>query len=225
MYTEKEIRDKLTLTKNFSPTGNFVAISVTVNDLGQAHHSALIIRYNGINYYYHFDKHDVHLKPFELKLADKVFHKRLEIIDERLIASFLNHCKIIAKTAKPQYGYFYGGSFYENGVYHTDKNLPQLMTCVGFCINVLTGFVEEKNYLEYSDWQVVTNKAEKWFNDFVVELKKKFPKVDVEELRKDFRRIKPSELISSAYFNKLPIRKVQTDSVKVIVEEAFKASV
>lgn len=225
MYTERQIKNNLSVTKNFPTSGNFVGISVTLNDEGQAHHSGLIIAYNGINYYFHYDKKNVLLKQMDLNLADGVFHKKIEIIDERLIASFLNHCKIIEKTAAPKYGYFYGGSYYENGVYHSNQNTPQLMTCVGFCINVLTGFIEEKKYIEFSDWRVVTDKAEKWFNDFVVELEKKFPKLDVTELKKDFRRIKPSELLCSGYFNKIPIRKIQTDQVKPVIENLFKSSV
>lgn len=225
MYTETQIRDNLSLSKSINSTDNFVAITVTLNDLGQASHSGLLISYNKTTYHFHFDTADVLLLQVDLKLAKNVYHKKLEIIDRQLIASFLNHCKIIAKTAMPQYGYFYGGSYYENGIYHSNNNTPQLMSCVGFCINVITGFIEEKKYIEFLDWQPVTDKAEKWFNTFVVELQKKYPKLDVNALKNDFRRIKPSELISSAYFNMLPIRKVQTDQVNLIVEEVFKSSI
>lgn len=225
MYTESQIKNNLSLTKNFLASGNFVGISVTLNEEGQAHHSGLIIGYNGINYYFHYDKQNVLLKQVDLNLADGVYHKKLEIIDERLIASFLNHCKIIEKTASPKYGYFYGGSYYENGIYHSSQNTPQLMTCVGFCINVVTGFIEEKNYIEFSDWQPLTDKAEKWFNDFIIELEKQYSDIDISQLKKEFRRIKPSELISSAYFNSLPVRKIQTDQVKPTIEAVFKSKV
>lgn len=225
MYTKEQIKNNLNLTKNFTSTGNFVALSVTINDLGQAHHSGIIIKYNNIAYYFHYDKSNVLLKEVDLKKADGVFHKKLEIIDEQLIASFLSHCRIIEKTASPQYGYFYGGSYFENGIYHSNSKTPQLMTCVGFCINVITGFIEEKNYIEFADWQPVSDDAEKWFNDFVIELEKKYPNVDILQLKKEFRRIKPSELISSGYFNNLPIRKIQTDQVKPVIEQVFKSSI
>lgn len=225
MYTAERIKNNLNHATYSTSTGDYVAISVTLNEIGQASHSGLVIRYNDLTYYFHYDKRNVLLRQVDLKQAEQVFHKKLDIIDEQLIPSFLSHCKIIESTASPIYGYFYGGSYFENGIYHSNNSSPQLMTCVGFCINVLTGFIEEKNYIEFSDWQPVTDAAEKWFNDFIVELEETHPNVNLGELKKEFRRIKPSELISTGYFNDLPIRKIQTDQIKPVIEQIFKASI
>lgn len=218
MYKQQEIESELITTKTTLSEDDFVAIAVKIDENGLAVHSGLLIKYRNDASFFHFDSQDVLLKEVDLNKADRVFHKELTIIDKKLIPAFINHCKIIKHTAKPTYGYFYSGSYYENGDYHSDTELPQLMSCVGFCINVITGFLEEKKYIEFSDWKSISPKAEAYFNKFIADFVKTFPEADIEDLKRDFRRIKPSELLSSAYFNSLPIRKIQTDSIKDLLE-------
>ncbi|WP_316845531.1 hypothetical protein [Pedobacter psychrodurus] len=225
MYTQSEIEKELIQSKTIVPGADFVAISVTADEKGNAVHSGLLIRHDDQVYFFHYNKEKVLLNEVDISLAERVFHKELSIIDRKLIRAFINHCRIIEHTAQPNYGYFYGGSFYEDGEYHSDSPFPQLMTCVGFCINVITGFLEEKKYIEHTDWEPVSEKAEQYFQDFVATFKASHTEADIENLKKDMRRIKPSELLASGYFSELPIRKTSTDTVKPSLEEILKANV
>lgn len=221
MYKQSEIKTQLIKTESITTKDDFVAIAVTIDEKGIANHSGILISHKGQFFFFHYDKTQVLLNEVDISNAKRIFHKELKIIDNKLIPSFINHCRIIKYTAKPKYGYFYGGSFYERGSYHSNNILPQLMTCVGFCINVITGFLEEKKYIEFTDWKPINENGELYFTEFIKKFIQDFPDADIEELRKDFRRIKPSEIISSGYFSELPIRKTSTDEVKPILEGIF----
>ncbi|MFA6278381.1 MAG: hypothetical protein WC622_16660 [Pedobacter sp.] len=225
MYTTEKIEALLIGSKTTINNKDFIGFIVSIDEKGEAKHSGIIISFLGKTSLFHYLPKGVFLEEIDLtKVGFTYSYKEITIVNKSLIRSFLNHRKVIKATAKPNFGYFYAGSYCENGVYHSDDNTPQLMTCVGFCINVVTGFLEEKSYIEFSDWVSVSQTAQIWLDNFLIEFKKEFPEVDEGIIRKNLRRIKPSELISSGYFGKLPIRKVQTDLVKPVVEEIFMES-
>jgi hypothetical protein len=226
MYTPEEIEAELIGANSTINNQNFIGLIVSIDDKGEAVHSGIIISFLSKTYLFHYLPKGVFLEEIDLMASGSIYYyKEIIIIHKNLIRSFLNHCKVIKATAKPNYGYFYAGSYYENGVYHSNDNTPQLMTCVGFCINVLTGFIEEEAYIEFSDWTSTSKKAQDWLDNFLIEFKENFPQVEESVIRKNLRRIKPSELVSSGYFNTLPIRKLQTDQVKPVVEQVFKSSI
>lgn len=202
---------------------DFVGIYVSVEN-GRANHAGLITSSKGRLYSCHYDKTQIVFKqsPSSPK-SDTIFVKKLEIVDKRLIPSFLSHCQRISEEANPKYGMFYRGEYYQDGQYYTENGLPQLMTCVGFCLNVINGFIEEEKYLEFEDWIPVSEQAEQYFLQFVEKFTEEYPDLDVDELKKSLRRIKPSELMSSAYFTNLPVRKNDTQPVNKILIEKFLA--
>ncbi|RYF26665.1 MAG: hypothetical protein EOO42_00835 [Flavobacteriales bacterium] len=226
MYTEKKIKSQLSGLSSSTLNKNFIGFIVTIDEKGVANHSGLIICFLGKIYLFHYLPKGVFLEEIDLdKLDFNCYYKEITIIDKKLIRAFLMHCKIVKATSTPTYGFFISGSYYENGVYHTEDTTPQLMTCVGFCINVITGFLEEKAYIEFTDWIEISKGLQDWFDNFLVNFKNEFPEVDEASLRKNLRRIKPSELISSGYFGALPIRKIQTDQIKPVIEHLFKLSI
>lgn len=226
MYTEEKIKSQLSVLSSDVIDKNFIGFIVTINDKGIANHSGLIICFLGKTYLFHYLPKGVFLEEIDIhQFSVNCYCKEITVIDKKLIRAFLMHCKIIKATSTPTYGFFITGSYYENGVYHSDDTTPQIMTCVGFCINVITGFLEEKSYIGFEDWDDVSAGLESWFNNFLIEFKDNFPEIDESLLRKNLRRIKPSELISSGYFNVLPIRKIQTDLVNPAVENIFKATI
>lgn len=226
MYTTEEIKKELIGLSVSSTNKNFIGFIVSIDEKGEANHSGIIISFLGKNFLFHYLPKGVFLEEIDLtNLSDKYYYKEVTIINKSLIRSFLTHCKIIKATARPSYGFFYSGSFYENGTYHSDNSLPQLMTCVGFCLNVITGFIEEISYVEFTDWTEVSKGLQNWLDNFLIDFKKEFPDIDESTIRKNLRRIRPSELIASGYFDALPIRKKQTDQIKPILEEIFISSI
>ncbi len=226
MYTEEKIKSQLSGPSLGKIDKNFIGFIVTIDERGVANHSGLIICFLGKTHLFHYLPKGVFLEEVDLEQSNtNYYYKEITLIDKKLIRAFLIHCKIVTSTSTPTYGFFITGSYYENGVYHTEDKTPQIMTCVGFCINVITGFLEEKSYIEVTDWTEVSKGLQDWFDKYLIEFKNEFPEVNEASLRKNLRRIKPSELISSAYFNSLPVRKIQTDQVKPIVEAVFKSTI
>lgn len=184
----------------------FVAIGTYVDDNGTASHSVLIIRYQNNNYQYHYPGSPGVGILFDINIPNSCFHKITHTIDERLIPSFIIMCRRIMNKANPRYGYFYSGEYFnQDGSHFSEKAIGETMTCSGFCINVLKGFLET-DYLIYEDWNTPSFPTENYLQNFALRYN-----LDIGEIEKSHRRISPLELLSSAYFSILPIRKEQID--------------
>lgn len=193
-------------------TSDFVAIACQ-----EAHvhsHSLIIIQKDSKLYQFDFIS-EVSLKDIE----DDCYHKVTNVIDSDLVPSFLTYCKVIAKRAKPKFGFFYSGEYYDSiGNYSSTSNVGETMTCVGFCLNVLKGFLNEQDYIKYQDWDESSYAlTPDYLEDYVKEHNLK-----IEDISASHRRITPLELLTSAFFTKLPIRKKDIDSKIEYVRETIK---
>ena len=98
-----------------------------------------------------------------------------------------------------------------SGDYIGDSDLGERMSCVGFCLNVLKGFLEE-DYLSYSDWN-----AEEDDKEYLINFCKEHD-LEIESIQPHYRRITPIECLSSCFFTELPISRTDIDDVKDDVE-------
>ncbi len=182
--------------------------------LGYSHdsefpHSAFIINYNGELYEYGYNGHSITLGS----LTDDYFHKISDTIESGEVPAFIAFCQNVKKMAKPIYGFFYSGESYNlDGKHLSDSDLGERMTCVGFCLNILKGALEE-DYLEYMDWTSESHSKE-YLENFCNQ-----HNLDIAKISKYHRRITPIEFLTSGFFKKVPIKKVQIDSKIEAVEE------
>ena len=116
-------------------------------------------------------------------------------------------CRRIINKANPRYGFFYSGEYFDkDGNHFSDKAIGQTMTCSGFCINVLKGFLE-KDYLVYEDWNTPSFPTTDYLQNYALRYN-----LDIDKIAESHRRISPLELLCSGYFSLLPISKNQIDS-------------
>lgn len=195
-------------------TSNFVAIGNLIDHELKSCHAAIIIQKDKELFEFHFDGEMVELKTIE----DDYYHKILSIIKPDDIPSFLGYCQMVEEKANPIYGYFYSGQSYDpiDGHHICDNNLSEIMTCVGFCLNVLTGFILEDEFLKFSDWPSQPENSE-YLKKFCTKYNK-----DINDIASSHRRITPREILISAFYTTLPIRKKDIDSKKLAIEEHFK---
>ncbi len=185
----------------------FVAIGSYVDDNGIPAHSVLIIRYQNQNYQYHYPGIPGVGFLFDNNIPKTCFHKITNTIDEKLIPSFIVMCRRIINKANPRYGFFYSGEYFDkDGNHFSDKAIGQTMTCSGFCINVLKGFLE-KDYLVYEDWNTPSFPTTDYLQNYALRYN-----LDIDKIAESHRRISPLELLCSGYFSLLPISKNQIDS-------------
>jgi hypothetical protein len=215
---------------------NFVAAAVAVDETGKAYHAGFVIGYKAIFYLFHYTGIEVKLES--LPIGEWYFHKSLTFISEDEVSAFYNHCKVIEKDANPTYGYFYSGSYYENGKYFSENGEAEIMTCVTFCLNVILGFIESDEYLTFSDWDIANQigayrvyhrwdtpedkNAEEYIAYFISKFSRLMPDVALEILKRNLRRIYPVEYLSSAFVEKFPIKKVTVDSIVPLVETSLR---
>ncbi len=131
-------------TKDADLSNNFIALGMNVaviENEQQGGHSALFICLNEELSVYHFDNGVVNLTPAsDDRFFNHYYHKKLDFIhpDESTIQAFIAHCIQIKKGSNLKFGYVFDGSLYDSvGNHFTTSNLPELATCVGFCINVI----------------------------------------------------------------------------------------
>lgn len=212
MITEKEIFENLLPLNSDGLPDSFVAASVKINEKGVAYHAGIVIKHGGISYLFHYTGEDVLIE--ESPNGDYYFHKDFIFIKGPITASFLAHCHLIKENAVPEYNYFYSGSYYDtNGRYFSNIDMPECMTCVGFCINVIKGYIEEDEYFQFSDWTKESAESVEFLNRHIQRLLVKHPTADVNLLIDNMRRICPDEYLASAFLYKLPITKTKVDQI------------
>lgn len=188
------------LTKNtsriFLGKKSFVALGY-INSASNQPHAAIIIKYNNLKYQFHFN---VTAIDFSLLSLD-FFTKKISIIDSEDLPAFISYCKTIATKAPPKYGYFYSGDYFdENGTHFGNSEVGNRMTCVGFCLSTLKGFVET-DYISEEDWTFESGPVE-YFEKYCEK-----HELDQSLVKESWRRITPGEYLTSGFYSELPISK------------------
>jgi hypothetical protein len=216
--TEQEISEKLVRSNDADLPDNLVGAAVLLTNQGYPQHAGIIIRYKGITKLFHYTGREVLLE--DVNAQDWYFHKDLTIIKNILLPSFLAQCELIQENARPMYGYFYSGSLYNNdGTFIDEGHMPEYMTCVGFCINVIQGLMPYTQYFQFDDWDEATiNREDDYLDSFLEKVAVIYPDVNMDDFRQNLRRILPVEYLAGAYSNTLPITKEFTDSLVGQVE-------
>lgn len=193
------------LSSDYVAIGNLLKKKVST-------HSAFIIQRNGVLFEFHYTGQWIEFKP----LYNDYYHKVTETIHKDEVPAFIAQCVNITKKANPEYGFFYSGETYDqDGNHLSSSDLGERMTCAGFCLNVLKGFLEDE-YLEYSDWDSTTHD-----NPGYLEYYCKKHNLDLDKVKAAHRRITPRECLISCFFETLPIRKADIDSKQEYVTSHF----
>lgn len=201
----KEVTDRIT---------DFVAIGNLVDKNFNSYHSAFVIQHNNSLYEFHYTGREI---LFNL-LEEDYYHKITDTILPDEVPAFIALCLNVLKNAKPTYGYFYSGESYDiNGHHKGDSDLGERMTCVGFCLNVLKGFLEE-DYLRYEDWTAETVEDSTYLDDFC-----KKNNLEATKISNSVKRITPRESLTSCFFVALPIPKKGIDEKIIEVNRFFEA--
>jgi hypothetical protein len=233
MENNLEVFDNSSLVsvKNCDFETDFVAISCEINDEGFCQHSGLIISYDESIYYLHFTGKEVRLEDLSntAESFESIYIKKLEIIVEDDVVSFLGHCqKLKNKGVNPEYGFVFNDSYYDSTTKQSFLLNAEhdITTCVGFCIKVIRGFIfNNDEYLKLEDWDENSLEAvEHWLFDYVKKYLQIYADkngVSVEDLysNNELKRILPSELLSSTYFIELPIPKSEIDTIRPHLEK------
>lgn len=231
MITLQEIDKSLIIAGAEELKDNLVAIAMQTSSGGFPYHSGLIIAVNGDYFLFHYDAKDVIME--DMPTDEKwVFCKELEFIHPSISLSFLAHCEIIKEKANPVYGFIFDGSYYnEKGIYFSKTGAKNYTTCVGFCINVLTGFgFKIEKYLEFDDWDASSTNGfrnmhpncELYFRNFMKALEVEHPEEFEEYCENYIKRITPIEFTTSGFFNEHPVRKKDIDKAIPDIDQVIK---
>ncbi len=212
-------------------SNDFVSISTEIDKNGICIHSGLIICFQEQIYYYHYTGKSVLLNEITTKLSEhpSLFIKKIEIIFEDDVVTFLGHCEKLQEIGvKPNYGFIFNDSYYNSNTKESFliNAKHDITTCVGFCIKVIRGFLfNHKEYLKIDDWgNIDISTLNSTLINYINHYLQKYAdenKIKVQDLfdKGELKRIRPSELISSGFFKDLPIRKTSIDSIIPEIEQ------
>jgi hypothetical protein len=224
-----EIELEVILLSEADLSKNFVAIASEIED-GECSHSGLIICFEKQITFFHYTGKTVELKNItsDISIKNDTYIKLLNIIVEDEVISFLGHCeKLKTKGIHPQYGFVFNNSYYDSTTKESFLINAEfdITTCVGFCIKVIRGFLfNNDEYLKLDDWNSSSlQSTQKWLIEYMNKYLLIYAKengISVENLysKSELKRITPSELLSSGFFNDLPISKVSIETIRPNLE-------
>ena len=220
--TKEELEIELFRCGEENYTGNFVAAAVQIKD-GYAYHAGLLICCEEGTFLFHFNALEIVLE--EPPNDDWYFYKIFTFIDTRLVSAFLALCKNVQKESAPNFGTYYDGSYFDHsGIYFSKIVRSEYMTCVGFCVNVIKGFLsdeEEVEVFQFKDW-TNADLSPSYLNTFVDKLKLQNPSADVNLLSDNVRRILPIEYIAAAYLKTMPFKRKNIATIVPSLELVIK---
>lgn len=210
--------DKELLVTDGALENNFVGIGIETDPTtGQGFHSVLVIGVNKKNYIFHFGGHTVDLE--DSTKTSRYYVKYVNhLVDPTFSVSFLVFCKQILKFPAPQYGFIYADAMYDiNGQFICKKGITNYATCVGFCMNVLRLFIKGDKYFELDDWKAnsmlsIHSDYPDYFDRFYDRFCKLNPHISKTQFDAVYKRITPSEYLTSAWIETLPIYRTDVNS-------------
>lgn len=203
--------DNLFKSTSTSLPANFIAAAVELNSAGEAIHAGILFSADGHKHLLHFNG-SVYLEDDSFE--DWYVSKYFEVIPPSVASAFFVHSLLIKRDSTPKFGFYFPGSFYQEGQYHAPQKKWEYMTCVGFCLNVIASFVEGDMYLNYKDWDVGNFEGpEDYIRETLELIKRGDPEADEHLIIRDIRRITPDEYLASAFFDQLPISKSTIDTI------------
>jgi len=191
-------------TVNATDSHDFVALGSNFGG-SYPYHSLLVVRYSemlrGFQYFGTANEID--------NIPNDCFHTIMSHIQKSDIPAFIAHCKNVIKNASPEFGYFYSGDEYDqNGVHFSNFKGQQRMTCVGFCLAIIKGFIDEEEFINYTDWNQASLENE-YLTKFCEE-----NNFNISDIESHARRITPLDYIACGLVQgELPIRKKSIDNL------------
>jgi hypothetical protein len=220
------IEENLTLLSECDNSQDFVAIAIKVEG-GLGYHSGLVICLDEQFYFFHYTGREVLMESLEQFPTD-LYIKKLTIFEPSKVEYIKAFCEILQEEAHPRYGWIFTDSFYNgDGSYYSDEGLPDITTCVGFCINVIRGVLYNNEvYISTDDWDDSSfGEYQHGFMNMITEQLARLEEIDPDRLEAitqgTFKRIMPSELTSSGFCEELPIRKINVDPVNPVVVDVI----
>lgn len=215
--TRRNIRKHLVKFNEAALPDSFVGFMVGLSPSKVPTHAGILIRLNGTNHFHHFSGRPQVMDNFNPShwLAYKVIDL-IKVDDESEVAAFLTHCRRICQKSNIRYSCTFDGSHYNaNGEFKSASGLPELATCVGFCLNTIAVYaIDHGTYLQLDDWDADSIPPNFGLANYGQEQAfGKYPLLNVELYNAFSKRITPTEYLCSAFFDTYPVSKTEIDGI------------
>jgi hypothetical protein len=216
-------RNKLTRSLDSDRSENFIALAMRIGFPRQriyGRHVGILVCIRGDMKNFHWDENAIYLEKLELfEEAENVYHKEIKHfpVSNFFLDAMLARFRSILENSEITYGIIAQSEahYNEKGVFEGLAGLPEICSCVGFCIYVIKGFLfKSKKFIEINEWENVEieshPKLMEWYNN----AKEIYPNLSEEEYRKNHRRILPNEFVLAGYAlpAQLPVTKAFIDN-------------
>ncbi|MGV3504665.1 MAG: hypothetical protein ACO1O1_13240 [Adhaeribacter sp.] len=197
---------------------NFVAIACSIGENNIPSHAAILIRHQKRNYLHHYPGVQPPLVEDDFRMTNPVYlYKMLELFenDEDQIGAVLEYCRFICEKSDITYSLVMDGSKYDHkGDFKGASGLPELGSCVGFCVSTLMSIIQDcDSYFVLNDWPPSTVNGHPYDGFGIRAAKARFPQLDWEKYDLFKRRITPLEYLCSGFIEDYPILKKEIDAI------------
>lgn len=187
---------------------NFVALAIKYNSKKVPAHAGIAICCDKKIYIFHFDLNGISLLE---EPNDWFIQKPLSFLNHLMSASFFNHCNKIytnykeLKGINPSYGFYYEGEYFKDGKYYTENNHQQFMTCVGFCLAVITGGIESDQYIKHEDWVSAQHESRPLYEEYMEGFLEGENDAVKAHFKNNSKRISPLDYFTTAFCKNIPV--------------------
>lgn len=226
-----DIYDRLIRFNEETLPENFVAIACSIDGNNTPIHAAILIRYQSTNYLHHFPGTQAALVQDNFTDTNPIYvYKMLrEFEDEEdQIGPVLEYCRFLCEKSDITYSMVADGSKYDaKADFASASGLPELGTCVGFCVSSLASILQDSDtYFVLDDWPASTVVEGHPLNQYGIKLATaRFPNLDWEKYDAFKKRITPLEYLCSAFLKDHPILKNEVDAILDETQEKINALV
>lgn len=201
--------------------GDVVAVVLMKNE--NIHHAGLVINHDGQTKFIDYTSREVRLCDSETATwPDYQYCKVLDYIDESEVGLYKEFCECIWERNMPQTVLQYGFlltpyTFTHGGDFDPTANVPPVMTCVGFVLNILNYFLipSGKSFIDIATYPNVEPEQAHYLSTF--EALEHFDSARAPHLAQWIIRVPPVSLYSAAYINQHNRKKTQIDKVQQVV--------
>ncbi len=219
--------------QNINLSENFVSAAIQYDKNDKPCHAGIAICFEGEINIFHYNGFKILLE--KANKDNWYVQNKFTFFDDEDAASFLRHCRKILKNydekkgISPNYGFYYNGAYFEDGKYYSDISDFQYMTCVGFCLAVITGAIEAEQFFNHEEWNDADHLKRDWFENYMESYLEGEDTETIEKIKKHVRRIPPIDYFTSSFCTTIPIKytdvKVIRDEIHHYVKDNFIKSV
>lgn len=224
-HNYQDLIDK-SIVKKGLPLGD-TSVAVILMLSNDVHHSGLLIYSDGQKKFIDYTYSSVRWLDDDVNSwPDYKYCKVLDYISEEDVTLYYDYCQLLWEKNRTMPSFDYGFmltpyAFNQQAEFDPTGNVPPIMTCVGFVLNILNCFLEPmgQRFIDISSYPSVDKSSMDYLRTYG--LLEQFDAARAPELAQWIIRVTPTGLFSASHLKNHNRTKAQIDPIEQVVSIAI----